>query len=132
MRRAANIEIDILTITDDEKVYVSECKWTNHKINKKCPICFEKGNIVFLKCGKHSHYLCDVCVNKLHIQHGQVKCPMCIEFRDVISNNYPDKLKVPPIPYNASNSSNISDMDSPKSIQCLIPKPWTPPPIPVL
>lgn len=31
----ANIEIDILTITDDEKVYVSECKWTNHKINKK-------------------------------------------------------------------------------------------------
>lgn len=31
----ANVEIDILTITDDEKVYVSECKWTNHKINKK-------------------------------------------------------------------------------------------------
>ena len=31
----ANIEIDILTITDDEKVYVSECKWTNHRVNKK-------------------------------------------------------------------------------------------------
>ena len=31
----ANIEIDILTITDDEKSYVGECKWTNHKINKK-------------------------------------------------------------------------------------------------
>ncbi|MDA7817100.1 DUF234 domain-containing protein [Sulfurimonas sp.] len=31
----ANIEIDILTITDDESVYVSECKWTNHKVNKK-------------------------------------------------------------------------------------------------
>ena len=31
----ANIEIDILTITDDEKVYVGECKWTNHKVNKK-------------------------------------------------------------------------------------------------
>ncbi len=31
----ANVEIDILTITDDEKVYVSECKWTNHKVNKK-------------------------------------------------------------------------------------------------
>lgn len=31
----ANIEIDILTITEDEKVYVSECKWKNHKINKK-------------------------------------------------------------------------------------------------
>jgi len=31
----ANIEIDILTITDDEKVYVAECKWTNHKVNKK-------------------------------------------------------------------------------------------------
>jgi hypothetical protein len=31
----ANIEIDILTITDDEKVYVSECKWTNHLVNKK-------------------------------------------------------------------------------------------------
>jgi len=31
----ANLEIDILTITDDEKVYVSECKWTNHLVNKK-------------------------------------------------------------------------------------------------
>ena len=31
----ANLEIDILTITDDEKIYVSECKWKNHKINKK-------------------------------------------------------------------------------------------------
>ena len=31
----ANIEIDILTITDTEKIYVGECKWKNHKINKK-------------------------------------------------------------------------------------------------
>jgi hypothetical protein len=31
----ANIEIDILTITDTDKVYVAECKWTNHIINKK-------------------------------------------------------------------------------------------------
>lgn len=31
----ANIEIDILTITDDEKSYIAECKWTNHKITKK-------------------------------------------------------------------------------------------------
>ena len=31
----ANIEIDILTITADEKIYVGECKWKNHKINKK-------------------------------------------------------------------------------------------------
>ncbi len=31
----ANIEIDILTITDTEKVYVGECKWKNHKVNKK-------------------------------------------------------------------------------------------------
>lgn len=31
----ANIEIDILTITEDEKVYAAECKWSNHKINKK-------------------------------------------------------------------------------------------------
>lgn len=31
----AKIEIDILTITDDEKVFVAECKWTNHKVNKK-------------------------------------------------------------------------------------------------
>ena len=31
----ANIEIDILTITDNDKIYVSECKWKNHKINKK-------------------------------------------------------------------------------------------------
>jgi len=31
----ANIEIDIFTVTDDEKIYVGECKWTNHKVNKK-------------------------------------------------------------------------------------------------
>ena len=31
----ANIEIDILTVTDDEKIYVGECKWTNHIVNKK-------------------------------------------------------------------------------------------------
>jgi hypothetical protein len=31
----ADIEIDILTITDDNKVYVGECKWKNHKVNKK-------------------------------------------------------------------------------------------------
>ena len=31
----ANLEIDILTITDREKIYVGECKWTNHKVNKK-------------------------------------------------------------------------------------------------
>ena len=30
----ANVEIDILTITKDEKVYVAECKWSNHKVNK--------------------------------------------------------------------------------------------------
>ena len=31
----ANLEIDILTITDDEKIFVGECKWKNHKVNKK-------------------------------------------------------------------------------------------------
>lgn len=31
----ANVEIDILAITKGMKVYVGECKWTNHKINKK-------------------------------------------------------------------------------------------------
>lgn len=31
----ANIEIDILTITDKEETFVGECKWTNHKVNKK-------------------------------------------------------------------------------------------------
>ena len=31
----ANIEIDILTITHNDNIYVWECKWTNHKINKK-------------------------------------------------------------------------------------------------
>ena len=31
----ANVEIDILTITQDAKIYVAECKWTNHKVNKK-------------------------------------------------------------------------------------------------
>ena len=31
----AKIEIDIFTITDRDEIYVGECKWTNHKINKK-------------------------------------------------------------------------------------------------
>ncbi|MCK9454287.1 MAG: DUF234 domain-containing protein [Sulfurimonas sp.] len=31
---SANIEIDILTITKDEKIYVAECKWSNRKVNK--------------------------------------------------------------------------------------------------
>jgi len=30
----AKIEIDILTVTDDESIYVAECKWTNHIVNK--------------------------------------------------------------------------------------------------
>ncbi|WP_373035106.1 DUF234 domain-containing protein [Sulfurimonas sp.] len=30
----AKIEIDILTVTNKEKVYVAECKWTNHRVNK--------------------------------------------------------------------------------------------------
>ncbi len=31
----AKVEIDILTVTNNEKIYVAECKWTNHKVNKK-------------------------------------------------------------------------------------------------
>ncbi len=31
----ANVEIDILTVTENQKIYVGECKWTNHKVNKK-------------------------------------------------------------------------------------------------
>lgn len=31
----ANIEIDILTVTDKEEIFVAECKWTNHRVNKK-------------------------------------------------------------------------------------------------
>jgi len=31
----AKLEIDILTITDKNEVFVAECKWTNHIVNKK-------------------------------------------------------------------------------------------------
>ena len=31
----AKTEIDILMTTDKEQTYIGECKWTNHKINKK-------------------------------------------------------------------------------------------------
>lgn len=31
----AKVEIDILTLTQDGSLYVAECKWTNHKVNKK-------------------------------------------------------------------------------------------------
>jgi hypothetical protein len=31
----AKIEIDILTTTSKNNIYVAECKWTNHKVNKK-------------------------------------------------------------------------------------------------
>lgn len=50
----ANVEIDILTITKDEKVYAAECKWTNHHINKK-----------------ELHKLLDKCA-KLEIQPTQI------------------------------------------------------------
>jgi hypothetical protein len=30
-----NVEIDILAVTQHSKVIVAECKWTNHKMNKK-------------------------------------------------------------------------------------------------
>lgn len=31
----ANIEIDILTVTDKEETFVGECKWRNHQVNMK-------------------------------------------------------------------------------------------------
>ena len=31
----ANLEIDILTVTQNGRIYIGECKWTNHKVNKK-------------------------------------------------------------------------------------------------
>ncbi len=31
----ATVEIDLLAVTKTQKIYVGECKWTNHKINKK-------------------------------------------------------------------------------------------------
>lgn len=31
----AKVEIDILTVTQNGRIYVGECKWTNHKVNKK-------------------------------------------------------------------------------------------------
>ncbi len=31
----ANVEIDILTVTENGRIYIGECKWTNHKVNKK-------------------------------------------------------------------------------------------------
>ena len=31
----ANLEIDILTVTQKGHIYIGECKWTNHKVNKK-------------------------------------------------------------------------------------------------
>ena len=31
----AKVEIDILTITQDRKIYIAECKYKNHKLNKK-------------------------------------------------------------------------------------------------
>jgi hypothetical protein len=31
----AKLEIDILTLTHNQNIYVGECKWTNHKVNKK-------------------------------------------------------------------------------------------------
>ncbi len=42
----ADIEIDILTVTENERIYVGECKWTNHKVNKK------ELNKVYEKCEK--------------------------------------------------------------------------------
>ncbi len=35
MEEGDDVEIDILAITKSMKIYVGECKWTNHKVNKK-------------------------------------------------------------------------------------------------
>jgi uncharacterized protein len=50
----ANTEIDILAVTKRANIYVGECKWTNHKINKK-----------------ELHKLIDKC-NRLHLQPSKI------------------------------------------------------------
>ena len=42
----ANVEIDLLAITKSLHIFVGECKWTNHKINKK------ELHKLLEKCGK--------------------------------------------------------------------------------
>jgi len=44
----AKIEIDIFTITDKGKIYVGECKWSNHKVSKN------ELNKLYEKCEKLS------------------------------------------------------------------------------
>ena len=50
----AKTEIDVLTITKDENIYIGECKWRNHKVNKK-----------------EFHKLCDKC-KKLGVNPTQI------------------------------------------------------------
>ena len=90
----ANIEVDILTITSDEKIYVGECKWKNHKVTKKelhkltekCEKLEIKPNqvVLFSKRG-FSKELC-------HMQGADLALYRCEDFEALVKNNSQNEL----------------------------------------
>jgi len=85
----AKVEIDILTITQEEKIYVSECKWKNHKINKKefnkllekCKILnIEPTQIILFSKSGFSKEL-------LQLQSSKLALYSCDDFNALVKNN---------------------------------------------
>lgn len=90
----AKIEIDILTVTHDSKIYVAECKWTNHKINKKelnkladkCEsLNIEPTQIIFFSKRGFSKEL-------MLLQGKELALYFCENFKVLLKNNREDEL----------------------------------------
>jgi hypothetical protein len=90
----AKIEIDILTITHNGKVYVAECKWTNHKLNTK------ELNKLLEKCKKLDIQPTQIVLfskrgfskKLMHAQGKDLALYSCEEFKVLLKNNREDEL----------------------------------------
>jgi len=90
----AKIEIDILTITQDSKIYVAECKWTNHKVNKKelhklldkCQtLNIQPTQVIFFSKRGFSKEL-------MQLKGKDLALYSCEEFKELLKNNREDEL----------------------------------------
>jgi len=90
----ANVEIDILTITKDEKVYVAECKWTNHKINKKeLTKLLEKCEKINLEPTQIALFCKRGFSKELkNMQGKELALYSCEDFQELLKNNKKDEL----------------------------------------
>jgi hypothetical protein len=90
----AKIEIDILTITQNSQIYVAECKWTNHIVNKKelhklldkCQILnIQPTQVIFFSKRGFSKEL-------MQLKGKDLALYSCEDFKELLKNNREDEL----------------------------------------